>query len=103
MPPPAPSAIVFDLGKVLIDFDYGLAARYLAQNASSNAQQIKHLIDHSPILFDYEKGHLTSHEFYLTIQKETGYLGSFQEFALMFADIFSPMDEMINLHQSLKI
>jgi FMN phosphatase YigB (HAD superfamily) len=102
MKPPAPAAIVFDLGKVLIDFDYGLSARHLARTATSTAAQIKDLIDHSSLLFDYEKGHLTSRQFHEAIRQKTGYPGSFDEFAGVFADIFSPIDEMIELHQSLK-
>jgi len=102
MNPPIPSAIVFDLGKVLIDFDYGLSAKNLAESATSSAATIKDFIDHSPLLFNYEKGHISSLQFYHSIQAETGYPGSFEEFAKVFADIFSPIDEMIDLHQSLR-
>ena len=49
-------AFVFDLGKVLLDFDYGIAARKIASRGRLSADDIKRFIDNSPLLFQFETG-----------------------------------------------
>lgn len=43
-----PEVVVFDLGKVLVDFDYSIAARKIAAQAERSAAQVQELLDHSP-------------------------------------------------------
>ena len=97
-----PEVIVFDLGKVLVDFDYSIAARRIAARSTTPPQDIQHFIDHSPLLFRYETGLMTREQFFQEIRKTTGFLGGIEEFGQFFADIFSPMDEMIELHACLR-
>ena len=97
-----PEVVVFDLGKVLVDFDYSIAARRIAARSTMPPQDIQHFIDHSPLLFRYETGLITRGEFFEEIRKTTGFLGDIEEFGQFFADIFSPMDDMIALHQRLR-
>ena len=73
--PPAPRAVVFDLGNVLLDFDYGRAARALAPRAEKSAAEIRALIDHSPLLSRYETGRLSPGEFYAEFCQRAGYRG----------------------------
>jgi len=58
-----PKVVVFDLGKVLVDFDYTIAARKIAARGTMPAGHIKKFIDHSPLLFRYETGRLTNEQF----------------------------------------
>jgi FMN phosphatase YigB (HAD superfamily) len=97
-----PDAVVFDLGKVLVDFDYSIAARRIAARSTLPPRDIQHFIDHSPLLFRYETGLMTRREFFEEIRRTTGFLGDLEEFGGLFADIFSPMDEMIELHARLR-
>jgi HAD superfamily hydrolase (TIGR01509 family) len=97
-----PEVVVFDLGKVLVDFDYSIAARRIAARSTMPPQDIRHFIDHSPLLFRYETGLMTRGEFFEEIRKTTGFLGDIDEFGHFFADIFSPMDDMIALHERLR-
>jgi HAD superfamily hydrolase (TIGR01509 family) len=97
-----PEVVVFDLGKVLVDFDYSIAARRIAARSTMPPQDIQHFIDHSPLLFRYETGLMTRGEFFEEIRKTTGFLGDIEEFGQFFADIFSPMDDMIVLHDRLR-
>jgi putative hydrolase of the HAD superfamily len=97
-----PEAVVFDLGKVLLDFDYAKAAASLATHSASDAQAIHKFINQSPLLFRYETGLMTTDEFFEEFRAETGYSGSPELFAESFGNIFSPMDEMIQLHARLK-
>lgn len=102
MTDPKPEVAVFDLGKVLVDFDYGISARKLAARSRVPAAAIREHIDHSSLLFRYETGLLSSREFYQEVCAFSGFRGTFEDFADTFADIFRPMDEMVALHGSLR-
>ena len=46
-----PEVIVFDLGKVLVDFDYSIASRKIAAHGKVPAAAVQQFIDHSALLF----------------------------------------------------
>jgi len=95
-------AVVFDLGKVLVDFDYGIAARKLAESSSAPADEIRALIDQSPLLFRYESAGVTTQEFFDEVRRRIGFRGNFDEFAAAFADIFTEIPEMTRLHAEVR-
>jgi FMN phosphatase YigB (HAD superfamily) len=97
-----PEVVVFDLGKVLVDFDYSIAARRIAARSTMPPRDVQHFIDHSPLLFRYEMGLMSRQEFFEEIRKTTGFQGDIEEFGQFFADIFSPIDEMVGWHEQLK-
>jgi len=97
-----PEVVVFDLGKVLVDFDYSIAGRRIAARAAMSAPAVQDFIDHSPLLFRYETGLITRQQFFQEVRATTGFKGSIEEFAEFFADIFSPIDEMIDMHARLR-
>jgi len=99
---PAPAIVAFDLGKVLVDFDYSIAGGRLAAQADLSAAEIQKYLDHSPLLYRYETGLMTRREFYEEVRRGTGYRGSLTEFASAFADIFSEMTEMTALHAAVR-
>jgi putative hydrolase of the HAD superfamily len=94
--------IAFDLGKVLVDFDYGIAGRKLAARAKMAAADLGQFLVHVPLIVRYETGLITSHEFYEEVRAATGYLGDLEEFASLFADIFTPIEPMVRLHSELR-
>lgn len=95
-------AIVFDLGKVLVDFDYSIAARKVAARSTRQIPDLKHFLGSSPVLQQFEHGDLTREQFFAEIQKITGFTGTLQEFVADFADIFIPIPPMIELHAALR-
>ena len=97
-----PEAVVFDLGKVLVDFDYSIAARRIAAQARMSAPDIQSFIDHSPLLFRFETGRMTRQEFFAEVRTATGFDGTLLEFTEFFADIFTPMEPMVRLHSELR-
>jgi 2-haloacid dehalogenase len=97
-----PSAIIFDLGKVLVDFDYSIAARKLGARCKMAPEQIKFFIAHSPLLFQLETGQITSPQFYKEVCAATGYCGDLDEFSSSFSDVFSPIQLMIDLQANLR-
>ena len=97
-----PEVVVFDLGKVLVDFDYAIAARRIAQSAAMDAANIQRVLDQSTLLFRYETGLMTREQFFNDVREVTGFTGSLETFGSFFADVFSPIDPMIGLHAALR-
>jgi putative hydrolase of the HAD superfamily len=97
-----PRAVVFDLGKVLVDFDYGIATKKIAGKSRCAPEQLRALIDSSPLLHRFETGLLTNEEFYGEVCANCGYSGTMDEFCATFADIFSEIKPMIALNATLR-
>lgn len=94
--------VVFDLGKVLVDFDYRIAARALAARCKISAEEIGQLIALPALILRYERGLLTTQAFYKEACALTGYCGGIEEFGVSFADIFVPIEPMVQLHAALR-
>lgn len=97
-----PKTVVFDLGKVLLDFDYAIACRQIAQMGHISSDQAKHFLDHSPLLYRYETGLITTEEFFTATCAATGYTGDSQAFANCFADIFAEIPSMVAMQRKLR-
>ena len=97
-----PSAIVFDLGKVLVDFDYGIAARRIAARGKMTIQEIAQYIIQSSLFVQYELGAVTTEQFCAEICRVTGFDAGLTEFGECFADIFLPIEPMIELQATLR-
>ena len=95
-------AIVFDLGKVLVDFDYGIAARKIAARGTLTDRELGHFLAHSPLLYSYETGLLTDEQFYRELSQASGFCGNLEEFSGCFADIFVPIEPMVELQRTLR-
>src|SRR5580693_9070256 len=94
--------VVFDLGKVLLDFDYGKSSRLFAARSKASANDVEKLINHSPLLYRYETGLMTREEFYREVTTTTSFHGTIEEFGEIFADIFEPIPEMVELQATLR-
>lgn len=97
-----PSVIVFDLGKVLVDFDYSIAGRRVAAMADLPETAVQQFLERSPALVRFETGRMSAEEFYQEVRRETGFRGSFEQFAEFFADIFWEIPEMVAAHRALR-
>lgn len=97
-----PKAVVFDLGKVLLHFDYRIAVKRLQSHCRLSPRALQELIDQSPLLLRYESNLLTTDEFFLEIRTASGFGGGLEEFAELFCDIFTPIEPMVQLHGELR-
>jgi 2-haloacid dehalogenase len=95
------NAVVFDLGKVLVDFDYAIAARKLLPRSTSGADCLRRLTAESSLFRDYETGLITTGQFFAAVKMTVGFLGDLAEFGTYFADIFTPIPAMIGLHEQI--
>jgi FMN phosphatase YigB (HAD superfamily) len=99
---PTPEVVVFDLGKVLVDFDYRIAASRIAARSRLSPEEVQALIDHSPLLVRFETGRLTREQLFAEVQSGTGFSGTLEEFGRFFSDIFTPIEPMVRLHAELR-
>ncbi|HEY3864017.1 MAG TPA: HAD family phosphatase [Verrucomicrobiae bacterium] len=97
-----PAVVVFDLGKVLVDFDYSIAAAKIAPRARLNAEQVRKAMDHSPLLYRFETGLMTNEEFSAEVCSLCGFSGTVDEFVGAFADIFSEIKPMTAMQAALR-
>lgn len=97
-----PEAVVFDLGKVLLDFDYSIAIRKLMAGGTGGFMELSRFLLHTPAIVQFETGLISDREFYDAVCQGTGYRGSFEEFSGSFGDIFRPIEPMIRWQESLR-
>ena len=97
-----PSVVVFDLGKVLVDFDYAIAGRRIAARGNMTLPEIAQYVSQSPLFTQYEMGSVTTQQFYDEICRVTGFRGTLAEFSENFADIFVQIDPMVQLQARLQ-
>jgi len=96
-----PEVVVFDLGKVLLDFDYDIAIRRFAERSNVGIDKVRELIN-SSVQYDYESGKITTDEFFSYVRNGAGFQGGRSEFVDFFSDIFSPMEMMLNFFKRVK-
>jgi HAD superfamily hydrolase (TIGR01509 family) len=98
----APKIVAFDLGKVLVDFDYSIAVSRIAANGTLSPAGVKTFLGQSRAIIDYESGRLTRLEFFEQARIATSFRGTIEEFGEFFADIFTPIPPMIEIHAELR-
>jgi FMN phosphatase YigB (HAD superfamily) len=97
-----PTIIVFDLGKVLVDFDYSIAARRLSAGGKMSIEEFKEYLLNSDVLVHYETGLISTEEFFVEVRQTTAFAGTLEEFGGFFADIFTEIPPMVELHAALR-
>ncbi len=95
-------AVVFDLGKVLVDFDWTIAVRKIAARSRITLEALGRFMSQSPLLVQYETGLLTNEQFYKAVCAASGFCGDLDEFGVSFGDIFTPIEPMIEVQRRLR-
>jgi glucose-1-phosphatase len=95
-------AVVFDLGNVLIAVDEPRAVERMASRTGKTLPQIEEYIRGTPHGHELALGKVTKKQFYHTVAKDLGFDGTYDEFALIWSEIFTPIEPMIALAESLK-
>lgn len=90
-------AVIFDLGNVLLPFNWDIAAEKFAVRTGRSRREVDDYMVTMPFLNDLSLGHMTKEEYFRVVAKDFGYDGSYEEFAVIWSDIFTPDEEMIGL------
>jgi len=91
------SAVCFDLGKVLLHFDWKVMLDRIAAKSSLSPDKIARLLKEDPKAIAYESGTITSAQFFAHLKKRLKYKGTAKELRAAFSDIFTPLTEHIAL------
>lgn len=97
-----PSAVVFDLGGVLITFDYKIAINRLAPRIKITKAELMALLQETSLLLDFESGKVSTTEFFETVRNATGYCGDLETFCEDFNSMFGYVQEMVHLHDEVR-
>ncbi len=95
-------AIVFDLGNTLLAFDESLAVKRLAARTGKTPQHINEYGRSTPYVTELALGKITKLRFFYTVARDLEFEGTYEEFALIWSEIFTPIEPMMALAQSLK-
>jgi putative hydrolase of the HAD superfamily len=91
------SAVCFDLGKVLLHFDWKLMLDRVAARSPLPPGEIARLLKEDAQLIPYETGAITSAKFFAHLKKRLQFKGTAGELRAAFADIFTPLADHIAL------
>ena len=91
------SAICFDLGKVLLDFDLEIMHARIAEKSSLTPGEIHRLRKEKAQGLAYEVGSISSAKFFSHLKKILRYQGTVKELRACYSEIFTPLSEHIAL------
>jgi len=94
---PRIKAVLFDLGKVLLYFQFDPAFRRLARHCDSSPKDIEAFFIQSGLEVLYDGGQISSRNFYAQIRNALGLRLSFERFRDIWNHIFTPIGPMIRL------
>ncbi len=81
-------AVIFDLGRVLLDFDHLIAARTIAPHTEKTADEIFSLFFDSELTRSFEEGRVSSQEFFAQVSRTLGLRIPYGEFVPIWNQIF---------------
>ncbi len=93
--------IYFDIGNVLLAFDWGKAAKAIGDRSAIASDQILNRLSESRI-DEYERGLLTTEQFFSDLQAKLRYQGELDELVLAASDIFFPLESNLELARRLR-
>jgi putative hydrolase of the HAD superfamily len=91
------SAVCFDLGKVLIDFDWNAMTAHVAEKSTLTPAEIGERISTDNEVLGYERGAITTDKFFNHLKKRLEYKGTARELRAAFTEIFTPIADHIAL------
>lgn len=80
MPAPRPSAILFDIGRVLVRLDISAAMAGLATGSTMSSQEVWAAIESHPRWRDWQEGRLSPHEWHRQFGQRLGSVLDFEAF-----------------------
>ena len=81
-------AILFDLGNVLVDFDYNIAAKRIAHFCDKNPKDLIKLLLSSNIANLFEEGKITPEEFFAQVKDMLNLKISYSRFVPIWNEVF---------------
>ena len=100
---PAVDLIIFDLGRVLVDFDFKHVISGLKRHSELSEEQIKRYFEDTPLWDAFERGLVLPAEFFQNLQKDLRLEGlSFEKFTALWNSIFEEKRDTVALLSQLR-
>jgi FMN phosphatase YigB (HAD superfamily) len=94
--------LAFDLGNVVFGFDYTIALKKIESRMKASIESIIEEFYYRDFTLPFEKGLVSSHNFYLDFRKAFAIDFDYGEFVDIWCKIFFPIDEVVDLVTKLK-
>lgn len=95
--------IIFDLGRVLVDFDFKQVIRGLKRHTFLSENEIQRYFERTPLWDAFERGRVLPAEFFRRLQKELRLKDlSFERFAPLWNSIFTEKHDTVVLLRQLR-
>lgn len=95
-------AVIFDLGNVLLSFNWDVAVERFCARANCERRKLDDYIVTTPFTNQLAEGKLSKQRFFEIITKDFKFPGSYEEFALIWSDIFTVDEVMVALAAALR-
>jgi glucose-1-phosphatase len=93
-----PELIIFDLGRVLVDYDFSLVVKFLCKHTSAGEPEVHDYFRQTPAWDAFERGRLTPEEFFQRIQKDLKLTHlSFEAFQPVWNEIFTEKKDTLKI------
>ncbi len=96
------NAVVFDLGNVLLPFDWDIAADRFCARCGCDRRRLDDYIVTTPFVQQLALGQITPARFFETLAGNFRFTGTFAEFAELWSDIFTEDRDMTRLAATLR-
>lgn len=98
-----PDLIIFDLGRVLVDFDFKKVVQRLKRHSSKTEEEIRRFFSTTPLWDAFERGTVAPPDFFNALKKDLELNDlDFQAFAPLWNDIFLEMPETVEILAALR-
>lgn len=97
--------VYFDLGKILLDFDFHIACRNLADLLGVSQQHVQTTVYDSGLEDRFERGELSPEEFNVAVCQAVGVTGNpppLDKLMDALSDMFTPIDAMVGVMQRVR-
>ena len=94
--------VIFDLGNVLLPFDWGIARKRMCERTGCSRRELEDYFITTPHLAKLEIGKLTAQQFFEIVARDLRFSGNRVEFDEIWSNIFTVDEAMFRLAQTLK-
>jgi FMN phosphatase YigB (HAD superfamily) len=95
-------AVIFDLGNVLLEVDETRALQRICARTGRTPREVEHYFVSTPFGVQLSLGELSKKKFYEIVARDLPFDGSYEEFASIWSEIFTPIEPMVALATELK-
>lgn len=95
-------AIIFDLGRVVVDFDHRIAAEKISRLCGYSEKEIYEMFFDSFLTKRFEKGQISTKEFFTSVKNKLKCKISYKEFLTIWNKIFYLTDNNLKVHEIIK-